>query len=70
MAITFDDDLRSHVDFAAPLLARVGATATFFLSGSSLDDPNRFWWERLQEAFDRGLDLPSVGDGPAPRDDP
>jgi peptidoglycan/xylan/chitin deacetylase (PgdA/CDA1 family) len=65
VAITFDDDLRSHVDFAAPLLARVGATATFFLSGSSPDGSNRFWWERLQEAFDRGLDPPRVKAGPA-----
>src|SRR5918999_999984 len=29
VAITLDDDLRSHVDMVAPILARAGATATF-----------------------------------------
>jgi peptidoglycan/xylan/chitin deacetylase (PgdA/CDA1 family) len=61
VAITFDDDLRSHVDFAAPILERAGVTATFFLSGASLRNPHRFWWERLQEAVDRRLDLSAVG---------
>jgi peptidoglycan/xylan/chitin deacetylase (PgdA/CDA1 family) len=63
VAITLDDDLRSHVGVAAPILRRTGATATFFLCGSSLHGPHRFWWERLQEAFDRGLDFPDGGDG-------
>jgi peptidoglycan/xylan/chitin deacetylase (PgdA/CDA1 family) len=57
VAITLDDDLRSHVDIVAPILARAGATATFFLSGASLHEPRRFWWERLQDAVDRNLDL-------------
>lgn len=61
LAITFDDDLRSHVDPAAPLLASAGVPATFFLCGASLDGPARFWWERLQAAVDRGLDLAPVG---------
>jgi peptidoglycan/xylan/chitin deacetylase (PgdA/CDA1 family) len=61
VAITFDDDLRSHVDFAAPILERAGVTATFFLSGASLRNAHRFWWERLQEAVDQRLDLSAVG---------
>jgi peptidoglycan/xylan/chitin deacetylase (PgdA/CDA1 family) len=63
VAITFDDDLRSHVDTAAPILARAGAPATFFLTGASLRRPHRFWWERLQEAWDRDLDLGPLGIG-------
>jgi peptidoglycan/xylan/chitin deacetylase (PgdA/CDA1 family) len=55
VAITFDDDSPSHVEHALPLLARHGVRATFFLSGASLDGPFRFWWERLQAAWDRGL---------------
>ena len=43
--------------------SRGGATATFFLTGASLDGPHRFWWERLQEAFDRRLDLDPLGFG-------
>jgi peptidoglycan/xylan/chitin deacetylase (PgdA/CDA1 family) len=61
VAITFDDDLRSHVETAAPILARAGATATFFLTGASLRAPHRFWWERLQDALDRDLDLSELG---------
>jgi peptidoglycan/xylan/chitin deacetylase (PgdA/CDA1 family) len=55
VAITFDDDLPSHVGTAMPILRRVGAPATFFLSGASLSAPHAFWWERLQIAFDSDL---------------
>jgi peptidoglycan/xylan/chitin deacetylase (PgdA/CDA1 family) len=55
VAITFDDDLPSHVRVAMPVLERHGAPATFFLSGASLERPFGFWWERLQRAWDRGV---------------
>jgi peptidoglycan/xylan/chitin deacetylase (PgdA/CDA1 family) len=61
VAITFDDDLSSHLGAAGPILAAVGATGTFFVSGASLRRPYRFWWERLQAAVDAELDLTSVG---------
>jgi peptidoglycan/xylan/chitin deacetylase (PgdA/CDA1 family) len=61
VAITFDDDLASHVEIAAPVLAEVGATATFFVTGASLHNPRRFWWERLQDALERELDLSTLG---------
>ena len=54
VAITFDDDLPSHVRGAMPVLQRHGAPATFFLCGASLERPFAFWWERLQRAWDRG----------------
>ena len=54
VAITFDDDLPSHVQGAMPVLERHGAPATFFLCGASLERPFAFWWERLQRAWDRG----------------
>jgi peptidoglycan/xylan/chitin deacetylase (PgdA/CDA1 family) len=60
VAITFDDDLDSHVREAMPALLRAGLPATFFLSGASLDSPYRFWWERLQVAADQGLELASA----------
>jgi peptidoglycan/xylan/chitin deacetylase (PgdA/CDA1 family) len=66
VAITFDDDLSSHVDTAAPVLSSAGATATFFVCGASLQGPHRFWWERLQAAFDDGVDLSSLDLQPAP----
>jgi peptidoglycan/xylan/chitin deacetylase (PgdA/CDA1 family) len=56
-AITFDDDVRSHIDVVAPILRRRRASATFFLTGSSLDGPASFWWERLDRAIRRGMPL-------------
>ena len=55
VALTFDDDLASHVDEAAPILRRHHAVAAFFVCGASLDAPGRFWWEELQEALDTHL---------------
>jgi len=55
-AVTFDDDTRSHVRWAAPLLRERGLTATFFLNGIALDGPRAYWWERLQAAHDQGRD--------------
>jgi peptidoglycan/xylan/chitin deacetylase (PgdA/CDA1 family) len=57
VALTFDDDLASHAAVAAPLLRRHGLPATFFLCGATLDQPNAFWWERLQFAVDEQLDV-------------
>jgi peptidoglycan/xylan/chitin deacetylase (PgdA/CDA1 family) len=54
VALTFDDDLPSHVSHAAPLLRRLHAPAAFFLCGSSLNRPWRFWWEDLQVALSSG----------------
>ncbi|MET0687066.1 MAG: polysaccharide deacetylase family protein [Solirubrobacteraceae bacterium] len=48
VALTFDDDLPSHRERAAPVLARHGAVATAFLCGA--DAP--FWWQLLQRAID------------------
>src|SRR4051794_13919213 len=55
VALTFDDDLRSHVDIAAPELRAAGVPAAFFLTGASLDGPAEFWWGPVQRAADRGL---------------
>jgi len=48
VAVTFDDDLRSHRDHAAPVFRRHGAVATAFLCGAR--EP--FWWQLLQVAID------------------
>ena len=70
VAITFDDDLASHVDLAAPALRSAGLPATFFLCGASLRGPHTFWWEALQAVIDQGLvgadDVPGL-DAPALR---
>jgi peptidoglycan/xylan/chitin deacetylase (PgdA/CDA1 family) len=59
-AVTFDDDLAAHAEFALPVLRRVGLSATFFLSGASLEAPFSFWWERLQRAVDEGVPVPPI----------
>ena len=48
VALTFDDDLASHREHAAPVVRRHGAVATAFLCGAS--EP--FWWQLLQAAVD------------------
>jgi peptidoglycan/xylan/chitin deacetylase (PgdA/CDA1 family) len=64
VAVTFDDDLASHVRTALPALRRAGVTATFFLGGTSLDGARAFWWHDLQHAIDERLvgSLPHVDD--------
>jgi peptidoglycan/xylan/chitin deacetylase (PgdA/CDA1 family) len=64
VAITFDDDLSSHIDNAAPVLKRHDLTATFFLCGASAERPFRFWWERLQAACEAGMPVSEVATAP------
>ena len=54
VALTFDDDLPSHLEHALPVLRRHGAVATAFLCGA----PSPFWWQLLQVAIDRRLVAP------------
>lgn len=47
VAITFDDDLGSHLEFAAPELDALGLPATFFLGAASIERPVWYWWQHL-----------------------
>jgi peptidoglycan/xylan/chitin deacetylase (PgdA/CDA1 family) len=67
VAITFDDDLASHLRDALPALRGEGLTATFFLSGCSLREAHPFWWEDLQAAIDGQLVTPEAL-APVPED--
>jgi peptidoglycan/xylan/chitin deacetylase (PgdA/CDA1 family) len=60
LAITFDDDLQSHVAIAAPALRELGATATFFVAAHGASRPLAYWWETVQEAFHQGVDVTSA----------
>lgn len=63
IAITFDDDLPSHLEHAAPVLRRHGVVATAFLCGTH----SPFWWQLLQVAIDtRGLAPDALEPIPAP----
>jgi peptidoglycan/xylan/chitin deacetylase (PgdA/CDA1 family) len=57
IALTFDDDLYSHLDVVAPILLRWGFPATFYV-GPPLPPGAAFWWEDLQALADGG-GLPS-----------
>jgi peptidoglycan/xylan/chitin deacetylase (PgdA/CDA1 family) len=57
VAVTFDDDLPSHVSLALPILQRLRISATFFLCGASLVRHREFWWERLERVAAAGSDL-------------
>jgi peptidoglycan/xylan/chitin deacetylase (PgdA/CDA1 family) len=64
VALTFDDDTRSHVEEVLPVLAALGAVAGFYVGGWSLHGDPRPWWETLQLAVDHGRlrpdDLPEA----------
>ena len=62
VAITFDDDTRTHVEHAAPVLRSLGVPGTVFLSGASLDRPYAFWWERLQAVIDDRLPVAAIAE--------
>ena len=55
IALTFDDDLASHVDVVAPALERDGLPAAFFLCGPSRAGDRSFWWQDLETLVDRGF---------------
>jgi peptidoglycan/xylan/chitin deacetylase (PgdA/CDA1 family) len=64
VALTFDDDLSTHVAYAAPGLRKVHAPATFFICGGHLDAPFRYWWEDEGEPAMTADDVRSlVADG-------
>lgn len=54
-AITFDDDLATHLAVVAPALEDQRIPATFFLGSGTVPPSKRYWWDHLQSAVDRGL---------------
>lgn len=75
VALTFDDDLDSHLDVVAPILLQRGLPATFFV-GPPLSGGAAFWWEDLQALADGGElpshlgSLPGTDLGPVARREP
>jgi peptidoglycan/xylan/chitin deacetylase (PgdA/CDA1 family) len=48
VAVTFDDDLRSHVEHALPVLRALKVPATFFLSGRVVNGQSAYWFQQLE----------------------
>ena len=56
--LTFDDAVRSHRQFVAPLLAELGFGATFFVTHRWMDDRKNFMsWEEIAEIADMGFEI-------------
>ena len=51
VALTFDDDLPSHVDQALPALRGAGVPAAFFLSGRAFHGRGPYWFQHLEALF-------------------
>src|SRR4051794_37906923 len=56
-AVTFDDNSSRHARLALPLLNRLAIPGTFYLLGAGIDEPRTFWWESLQRAYSRAVEL-------------
>jgi peptidoglycan/xylan/chitin deacetylase (PgdA/CDA1 family) len=48
VALSFDDDLPSHVRETLPILSEAGLPAAFFLSGRALHGLGSYWFQRLE----------------------
>jgi peptidoglycan/xylan/chitin deacetylase (PgdA/CDA1 family) len=48
VALSFDDDLPSHAEYALPVLREVGVPAAFFLSGRALHGLGPYWFQQLE----------------------
>lgn len=48
VVLTFDDGYRNNATQAAPILERLGATATFFLATRFVDERRPLWFDRLE----------------------
>ena len=58
VVLTFDDAVKSHITFVAPLLKELGFGATFFISQRWMDDkPNFLTWEEVGELHRMGFEI-------------
>jgi peptidoglycan/xylan/chitin deacetylase (PgdA/CDA1 family) len=56
--LTLDDAVKSHVRFAAPLLAELGFGATFFITHRWMDDAENFLsWQDVREIHRMGFEI-------------
>lgn len=56
--LTFDDAVKSHRTFVAPLLEELGFGATFFVTYNWMDDAENFMsWEEIKEIHEMGFEI-------------
>ncbi|HTL56981.1 MAG TPA: family 16 glycoside hydrolase [Candidatus Limnocylindrales bacterium] len=58
VVLTFDDAVKSHRTFVAPLLKELGFGATFFVTHRWMDDPTNFMtWQEIAEIHQMGFEI-------------
>src|SRR5438874_8632467 len=58
VVLTFDDAVKSHRSFVAPLLKELGFGATFFVTHKWMDDSTNFMtWEDIAEIHQMGFEI-------------
>lgn len=74
LAITFDDGYVDTLEVAAPLIERLGLSATVFATSRWLDEPGEYWWDALERALlgvrRPGSDRGQTGVSPSARGQP
>lgn len=58
VVLTFDDSVKSHRTFVAPLLKELGFGATFFITALWMDDAENFMsWQEIAELHGMGFEI-------------
>lgn len=58
VVLSFDDAVKSHRTFVAPLLKELGFGATFFVTHAWMNDPTNFMtWEEIGEIHELGFEI-------------
>src|SRR5690349_8429048 len=58
VVLTFDDAVKSHRTFVAPLCKELGFGATFFVTHKWMDDPTNFMsWSDIAEIHEMGFEI-------------
>src|SRR5258705_9440900 len=58
VVLTFDDAVKSHLTFVAPLLKELGFQATFFVTHRWMDDRENFMtWPEIAEIHKMGFEI-------------
>src|SRR5206468_748744 len=65
IVLTFDDAVKSHRTFVAPLLKELGFGATFFVTHKWMDDRTNFMtWQDIAEINELGYEIARRGEQP------
>src|SRR5204862_8266893 len=58
VVLTFDDAVKSHRTFVAPLLKELGLGATFFVTHKWMDDQTNFMtWQDIADIHEMGFEI-------------